>query len=226
MSLVALQKVCKIYGGEGVPVYALREVDFEIDQGDFVCLAGPSGSGKTTLLNMLGCLDRPSSGKVIINGISTGKMSRGQLADLRRRTFGFVFQSFNLLPVLSAAENVEYVLMLQGLAQKERERRVSEAMEAVGLADVRSKRPGQLSGGQQRVAVARAIVGRPEVVLADEPTANLDSKTGEGLINLLLQLNRQRLTTFVLSSHDPSVSERAHRIIDLRDGSIVNRQSR
>lgn len=221
MSLLRLQNLDKIYSDKGVPVHALKGIDLVIEKGAFTCLAGPSGSGKTTLLNIAGCLDRPSAGEVVIDGKSTVNMNRAQLAALRSRMFGFVFQLFNLIPVLSAYENVEYVTLLQGHDKKEREKRVAEALAGVGLADLAAKRPGQLSGGQQqRVAVARAIVGRPAVVLADEPTANLDSATAAELIDLLQQLNRRYSTTFLFSSHDPAVIKRARQVIAMRDGQI------
>lgn len=221
MPLLRLQNVEKIYTDKGVPVQALKGIDLVIERGAFSCLAGPSGSGKTTLLNIAGCLDRTTSGEVVIDGTTTTKMSRAQLAALRSRMFGFVFQLFNLIPVLSAYENVEYVTLLQGLDKKERGQRVAEALAGVGLVDLAAKRPGQLSGGQQqRVAVARAIVGRPAIVLADEPTANLDSATAAELIDLLQELNRRYSTTFLFSSHDPAVIKRARQVIAMRDGQI------
>ena len=223
MALLKLHNVIKTYmDGERSPVTALQATDLLIGPGEFVCLAGPSGAGKTTLLNMMGCIDRPTSGKVLIEGRDTAMLSRGQLARMRRNAFGFVFQSFNLIPVLSAYENVEYVLLLQGVAEDERRQRVRDVLERVGLGRLMDKRPGQLSGGQQqRVAAARAIVGRPLMVLADEPTANLDSKTGEELIDLFSALKQQYQTTFVFSSHDQAVIQRARRILAMRDGRII-----
>lgn len=223
MALLELRNVIKTYmDGERSPVTALQATDLLIGPGEFVCLAGPSGAGKTTLLNMMGCIDRPTSGKVLIEGRDTAMLSRGQLARMRRNAFGFVFQSFNLIPVLSAYENVEYVLLLQRVAEAERRQRVRDVLERVGLDRLMDKRPGQLSGGQQqRVAAARAIVGRPLMVLADEPTANLDSKTGEELIDLFSALKQQYQTTFVFSSHDQAVIQRAGRILAMRDGRIV-----
>jgi putative ABC transport system ATP-binding protein len=227
MPLVTLDNVAKTYMDRGLPVQALQNIDLRIDNGEFTCLAGPSGSGKTTLLNLIGCLDRPSSGAVKILDEQTSRMSRTRLAALRGRTFGFVFQTYNLIPVLTAYENVEYVLLLQGVGSKSRRGRVLDALEGVGLADLAGKRPGQLSGGQQqRVAVARAIVGRPLLVLADEPTANLDSVTAVDLIDLLGQLNTAFGTTFLFSSHDPAVIARAGRIIRLRDGRILADENR
>ncbi len=222
LPFLRLHKVDKTYTDSGVPVRALRGIDLEVEKGAFACLAGPSGSGKTTLLNILGCLDQPTAGEVVIDGYSTGGMNRSRLAALRSRMFGFVFQSFNLIPVLTAYENIEYVTLLQGLAGIERKKRVEQALAGVGLAELAAKRPGLLSGGQQqRVAVARAIVGRPAVVLADEPTANLDSTTAAALIELLQRLNRDHGTTFLFSSHDPAVIGRADRVISMRDGRIV-----
>jgi len=221
LPIARLQGIEKIYTDNGVPVHALHGIDLEIEKGAFVCLAGPSGSGKTTLLNMAGCLDRPSTGEVVIDGSNTAGMSRTRLAELRGRTFGFVFQSFNLLPVLTAFENVEYVALLQEVEKKERANRVREVLAAVGLAGLEDKRPAQLSGGQQqRVAVARAIVGRPAMVLADEPTANLDSATAAELITLLERINNRHGTTFFFSSHDPAVIGRARQVISMRDGRI------
>ena len=223
MALLELRNVVKTYtDGERSPVTALQATDLIIGPGEFVCLAGPSGAGKSTLLNMMGCIDRPTAGKVLIEGRDTATLSRGQLARMRRNAFGFVFQSFNLLPVLSAYENVEYVLLLQGVEEVERRQRVHDVLERVGLGRLMDKRPGQLSGGQQqRVAAARAIVGRPLMVLADEPTANLDSKTGEELIDLFSALKQQYQTTFVFSSHDQAVIQRARRILAMRDGRII-----
>ncbi|MEW6290234.1 MAG: ABC transporter ATP-binding protein [Thermodesulfobacteriota bacterium] len=224
MALVELCSVSKTYmDGESTPLTALQATDLVIGRGEFVCLAGPSGAGKTTLLNIIGCIDRPTAGRVLIEGRDSATLRRGQLAGLRRKAFGFVFQSFNLIAVLSAYENVEYVLLLQGVKLSERQRRVGEALESVGLAQLMHKRPGQLSGGQQqRVAAARAIVGRPLMVLADEPTANLDSQTGEGLIDLFFTLQQQYQTTFVFSSHDQAVIHRARRVLAMRDGRIVS----
>ncbi|MEW6517894.1 MAG: ABC transporter ATP-binding protein [Thermodesulfobacteriota bacterium] len=224
MPLVALHSVSKTYlDGESAPVIALQVSDLRIKRGEFVCLAGPSGSGKTTLLNIIGCIDRPSTGRVLIEGRDTAELRRGQLAGLRRTAFGFVFQSFNLIPVLSAYENVEYVLLLQGVPPAARRQRVGEALARVGLDRLMHKRPGQLSGGQQqRVAAARAIVGRPLLVLADEPTANLDSQTGAELLDVFFALQQQYQTTFVFSSHDPAIIRRARRVLAMRDGRIVS----
>ncbi len=201
---------------------ALAGVSLSVARGEFLCLAGPSGSGKTTLLNLMGILDLPSEGQVEIMGRDSRGLSLRQRAILRRRHLGFIFQAYNLIPVLSVAENVEYPLILAGMEKKERTRRVAEALGVVGVAEHGGKRPGELSGGQQqRAAVARAIAGTPPLVLADEPTGSLDSRTGAALMDLLQGLNRELGTTFIFSSHDPQVIKRARRIVVLRDGQIA-----
>jgi len=221
--LVEVREVSKIYRQGDSEVFALRGVSLNVEAGDFAVLAGPSGSGKTTLLNLIGALDTPSRGNVLFEGRDLGEIRRGQLAELRLRKMGFVFQAYNLVPVLSAYENAEYVLLLQGMKTSERERRVHEVLEQLGLAELAHRRPGEMSGGQQqRVAVARAVAGRPALVLADEPTANLDSKNGTELIELMHRLNRDDGVTFVFSSHDPKVIDRAERLIRLEDGQIVS----
>jgi len=224
MSEVVLEVtgVSKVYLQGSVEVQALCEVDLAVHESDFAVLAGPSGSGKTTLLNLMGALDTPSRGTVRVGGRSLGELKGKQLAELRLRRFGFVFQAYNLIPVLSAYENAEYVLLLQGVPEPERRRRVGEVLEAVGLSELGERRPAELSGGQQqRVAVARALAAEPAVLLADEPTANLDSKTGTELVELMRGLNRDRGVTFVISSHDPKVIDRAERVVQLEDGRVV-----
>jgi len=197
-------------------------VDLDIESGEFTALMGPSGSGKTTLLNIIGGLDDPSAGQVSIDGRNLADMSAMEVSDLRRDRLGFVFQAYNLIPVLSAYENAEFVLMLQGMAAAERRERVMDTLKAVGLEGMENRRPNELSGGQQqRVAVARAIAGEPALVLADEPTANLDSKTGAELIDLMGQLNADRNVTFVFATHDPKVMDAAKRVVWLEDGKIV-----
>jgi putative ABC transport system ATP-binding protein len=187
-----------------------------------MALAGPSGSGKTTLLNLIGGLDTPDRGSIRVSDHAYASLSRHQLADLRLRSIGFVFQSYNLIPVLSALENVEYVMLLQGVSREERRRRAGDIHDVVGLEGLHGRRPAELSGGQQqRVAVARAIVSNPAIVLADEPTANLDSTTGESLLKLMLQMNQERAVTFVFSTHDSMVMDYARRLVLLRDGRIV-----
>ncbi len=200
-------------------VRALDAVDFSATQGDFVVINGPSGSGKSTMLNLLALIDRPTSGEVLFLGEPTGALSEGGLAQLRRDQIGLVFQTFNLIPVLSAFENVEYPLLLTRTSRAERRRRVGALLEVVGLADFARRRPDELSGGQrQRVAVARALVTQPRVVLADEPTANLDSATGRQIMGLLQGLNQNHCVTFVVVTHDPAVAEYAGRVLAIRDG--------
>ncbi len=222
-AIVSCRGVSKIFGSGELAVHALREVDLDILSGDFATLAGPSGSGKTTLLNMIGALDTPSSGHVVIDGQDLGSLSKAQLSDLRLNKVGFVFQAYNLIPVLSARENIEFVLELHGLERDERRQRATDILREVGLEGMEDRRPAQLSGGQQqRVAVARALVSRPRIVLADEPTANLDSKTTEELVRLMYRLNREMGTTFVIGTHDPRVMEHSKRHIELLDGRIAS----
>jgi len=224
-SILRVEGVSKIYRQGQLDVAALRDVTLAIEPGDFAVLAGPSGSGKTTLLNLMGALDRPTSGRVVAGGRDISELSERALASLRLQHIGFVFQAYNLIPVLTAYENAEFVLLLQGVAAPERRRRVEEVLAAVGLTGLEGRRPAELSGGQQqRVAVARAIAAQPDLVLADEPTANLDSKTALELIELMNRLNRERGVTFVVSSHDERVIERAARVIRLEDGAVVSDQ--
>ena len=220
-SVVSLEQVSRVYHKDRLAVHALDGVDLEIDAGDFAVLVGPSGSGKTTLLNMIGALDTPSSGRIRIEGVEIGAMRRAELAEMRLRRIGFVFQEYNLIPVLSALENVEFVMLLQGVPQAERRQRSLALLAELGLEGMEHRRPAELSGGQQqRVAVARAIAARPAIVLPDEPTANLDSKSGAALMDLMRQLNQEQGVTFVFSTHDPMVVERARRVIRLRDGRV------
>ena len=206
-------------GATRVP--ALRGVSLAIEAGEFVAVAGPSGSGKSTLLNLVGCLDHPSSGRVLVGDVDVATLGDDALSDLRSRTIGFIFQTFNLIPVLSAVENVEFPLLFRGSDPAARTR-AERALDAVGLAGFGRHRPDELSGGQrQRVAVARALVTQPAIVLADEPTANLDSATGEAIIALMLEINRRQGTTFLFSTHDPRVMTHAHRVIQLADGKIL-----
>lgn len=221
-TIIELQGVTKVYQQGKIEVPALRGLDLEIQAGEFTALSGPSGSGKTTVLNLIGALDRPTTGRVIIEGRPLDELSRRELSDLRRDRIGFVFQAYNLIPVLSAYENAELVLAAQGVEDAERQRRVSALLEDVGLEGLEDRRPDELSGGQQqRVATARALAAEPAVVLADEPTANLDSETADMLLDMMLDLNRDRGATFVFSTHDPRVMERAHRLIRLVDGQIA-----
>jgi putative ABC transport system ATP-binding protein len=205
-------------------VHALRGIDLDVARGDFMTIAGPSGSGKTTLLNIVGGLDESTEGSVVVEGRDLGALSKSELADLRRTRLGFVFQSFNLSPVLTARENVEFALILRGVAEDERRRRAESILREVGLdEDMINRRPVDLSGGQQqRVAVARAIVGDSSLVLADEPTANLDTENALGLLDIMERLNEERQATFIFSTHDPRVVDRARRRVKLRDGQVVS----
>ena len=217
---VAVRDVSKTYRLGKVTVTALDGVSLAVKAGEFLAVAGPSGSGKTTLLNLIGCLDTPTSGEVMIDGEAIGGLSAGRRADLRARKLGFVFQTFNLIPVLTAWENVEYPLLLQR-RRGDVAGRVRAALEHVGLADRARHRPPELSGGQQqRVAIARALVTEPALVLADEPTANLDSRTGHEIIELMRRLNRERGTTFVFSTHDPRIVNVADRVLEISDGRL------
>jgi putative ABC transport system ATP-binding protein len=221
MSIVSVRDLKREYQQGPHIVHALRSVDLDIEQGEFTALMGPSGSGKTTLLNLVGALDEPTGGTVTIEGRKLGDMSAAARSDLRLERLGFVFQAFNLIPVLSAYENAEFVLMLRGVSAAERRKRVMEMLQAVGLEGLENRRPNELSGGQQqRVAVARAIVGRPALVLADEPTANLDSKTSGELIDLMRQLNEDFGVTFLFATHDPNVMKAARRVVKLVDGRV------
>ena len=218
---VRTQEIWKIFPQEPDPVIAVRGVSLEIESGDFVAMAGPSGSGKTTVLNLLGGLTRPTEGSIWIGGDEITNMPHKTLARLRLERIGFVFQAYNLLPVLSAMENAEFTLLLRGVPANERHSRVRELFDQMGLEGLEDRFPGKLSGGQQqRVAVARAVVGEPALVLADEPTANLDSVASAALLDVMERLNREQGTTFVFSTHDPRVMERARRLITLVDGQI------
>lgn len=220
--IIQCRQVSKSYVQGQVTVAALRQVSLEIEKGGFIALAGPSGSGKTTLLNMIGGLDRPDAGEIHLDGKPIHQLSQGALAEIRLHQIGFVFQSYNLIPVLTAQENVAYVMQLQGVGKKERERRARQILDEVGLEGKYDRRPAALSGGQQqRVAVARAIVSNPAIVLADEPTANLDSTTGAGLLEMMAALNAQRKITFIFSTHDERVMACAHRLVHLRDGRLT-----
>ena len=220
--MIAIEEVRKNYKTKGETVAALRGVSMKIDSGEFTAIAGPSGSGKSTLLNLLGGLDQPDSGKIRIDGQDITSLSDTELCGLRLRKIGFIFQAFNLIPVLSVLENVEYVMLLQGIAAGVRREKCAEVLAEVGLKDHLNRYPAELSGGQQqRVAVARAIVSEPALVLADEPTANLDSRTAGDLLDLMASLNERRKVTFVFSSHDPLVLSRARRIVKLHDGQIT-----
>ena len=222
MQPISLENVHKNYFLDKVKVSALKGITLTIDAGEFTVIAGPSGSGKTTILNLIGCVDTASEGKVVVGGIETGTLSERQLTDLRLHTIGFIFQSFNLIPVLNVIDNIEFPLLLQDkLSPKERRIQVMKFIDRVGLSQYANHRPSELSGGQrQRVAIARALVTKPQIVLADEPTANLDSVTGQNIIDLMKEINTAEKTTFLFSTHDHSIMNQARRIIRLHDGRI------
>ena len=220
-TLIEVRGVTKAFRQGDLEVHALRGVDLEVGTGEFTSLAGPSGSGKTTLLNLLGALDHPTAGTVRLAGNDVSHLGRGDAAEFRLRHVGFIFQAYNLVPVLSAFENAEFTLLLRGVGAPERRAVVEPLLERVGLGEMMKRRPHELSGGQQqRVAVVRALATRPSIVLADEPTANLDSATSEGLLELMAEFNTDLGTTFLFSSHDPVVLEHARRVVWLRDGLV------
>ena len=223
--VVSLRDIVKTYDDDGLKVTAVNGIRLDIVRQRFTMIVGPSGSGKTTLLNLIGCIDVPTSGRIEVCGEDVAKLSDNQITDFRARNIAFVFQNFNLYPVLSAYENVEYPLLLIGMPAKQREERTLAMLEAVGLADQRKHRPNQLSGGQkQRVAIARALVKHPEIVLADEPTANLDSQTGEQIIALMHKVQREQKVSFIFSSHDPQLISRAEDTFVIRDGKLVEQR--
>ncbi len=223
MNVIEIKSLTKIYNGGEVKVKAVNGIDINFKQGEFTAVVGPSGSGKTTFLNMLGGLDRPTSGEVIIGGVNVWGLSSRQLIDFRMNNIGFVFQSYNLIPVLTAGENVEFIMQLQGKPKKERDLRTKELLEAVGIGDRIKSRPSKLSGGQQqRVAVARALASKPEFILADEPTANLDSSSTTSLLELMSQMNKKFNTTFIFATHDQRVMDKARRIVTIEDGKILS----
>ena len=222
MQVVQVENVTRDYTIGEVTTQALRGVDLAIERGEFVTLVGPSGSGKTTLLQLIGCLDQPTSGRVLINGRDVSRLNRNQRADIRRNEIGFIFQFFALIPTLNAYENVEMPLLLRAMGAAERRERVLHLLEEVGLADRADHRPDQLSGGeQQRVAIARALATDPTLVLADEPTANLDTANGQQVMEIMARLNEATGVTFVFATHDPRVIKYARRVITLRDGMVV-----
>ena len=221
MALIDLNNVSKIYDGTAVPVKAVDEVNLKIEEGEFTAIVGPSGSGKTTLLNLIGGLDQPTEGKIFVDGSDISKFKPDELINFRLHHIGFVFQAYNLIPVFTAKENVEFIMLLQKIPKAEREKKAIEFLKAVGLQDRINSKPTELSGGQQqRVAVARALASTPSFVLADEPTANLDSVSADSLLDLMEGLNRDHKMTFVFSTHDNRVIQRAHRVITLRDGAV------
>lgn len=221
-AVISTFEVCRYFGDDQeTMVKAVDRVSIEIEPGEFTAIVGPSGSGKTTLLHLLGGLDNPTSGSVELSGTNIADMSGATLSDFRRDHIGFIFQSYNLIPVFSAEENIEYIMLLQGVDASERKRRVADMLQQIGLEGLGNRRPNKLSGGQQqRVAIARAMVSRPQIILADEPTANLDSKNGIALLDLMKELNQQSKMTFVFSTHDEKIMSRASRLIHMHDGEI------
>lgn len=222
-TVIDAHNISKVYNPATIPVYAVNNVHLHLNRGEFTALVGPSGSGKTTLLNMIGGLDKPDEGNIFINGVDITKLSANELIDFRLRNIGFVFQSFNLIPVLTAKENVEFIMQLQNMNKEERNKRVGKLFKEIGLEDKLNVRPSKLSGGQQqRVAVARALASKPQFVLADEPTANLDSKSASNLLDIMSLLNKEENITFLFSTHDQRVIDRARRVITLVDGKIAS----
>lgn len=225
--LIKVTNLCRYFGEGDVQVKALDALDLTIERGEFTATIGPSGSGKSTLLQLIGGLDVPTAGSIELAGKDIAHMSGRELSDFRRDHIGFIFQAYNLIPVLSAEENIEYVMLLQGVDPAERKRRVGDIMEKVGLQGYEHRLPAQLSGGQQqRVAVARAMVSQPDIILADEPTANLDSATGIALLEIMKELNEEENMTFIFSTHDPKIMERARRLVHMEDGKIVKDERR
>jgi len=222
-NIIESHNLSKVYNPDTIPVCAVNGVDLQVEEGEFTALVGPSGSGKTTLLNLIGGLDYPTGGNVKVGGVDITDMSENKLIDFRLKNIGFVFQAYNLIPVLTASENVEFVMLLQKTSKRERETRAIELLNEVGLKDKLNKRPSELSGGQQqRVAVARALASKPRFILADEPTANLDSKSTENLLDIMAKLNKEDNMTFIFSTHDQRVIDKARRVVTLVDGKIVS----
>lgn len=225
MALIQTEKLEKTFRGEAFEVHAVANITLNIEQGEFSAIVGPSGSGKTTLLNLLGGLDHPSSGRILIDGKDIGLMKEKELIDFRLHNIGFVFQSYNLIPVFTVEENISFLMELQGYFKEERKQRTNDLLKIIGLADRARTRPANLSGGeQQRVAVARALAAKPRFVLADEPTANLDTKSAENLLNMMMRLNKEENMTFIFSTHDPRIMAKANRIITLEDGRMIKEQ--
>ncbi len=221
MSIIQIKDLHKVYDETRVPVYALNGVDLTIEEGEFTAIVGPSGSGKTTLLNMIGGLDKPTRGEVIIDGTEVGSLKPKKLIDFRLHNIGFVFQAYNLIPVLTAMENVAFIMQLQGQSKDKRHQRAKDLLAAVGIADKADQRPGNLSGGQQqRVAVARALASEPKFILADEPTANLDSSSTNELLDIMQKMNEESKITFLFSTHDKRVMDKAKRIVTIDDGKV------
>jgi putative ABC transport system ATP-binding protein len=226
-AVIAARGVTKTYTEDDVQVHALRGVDLNVERGEFTAVVGPSGSGKTTFLNIISGLDKPSDGTVLLHGRELAGLSGRELSDFRRDNIGFIFQAYNLVPVLTVAENVEYIMLLQGVDKNERRARVERILEEIGLVGMSDRLPTKLSGGQQqRVAIARAMVSRPQLILADEPTANLDSTTGGELLDMMHRLNQETGMTFLFSTHDTMVMERARRVVVLKDGKVDSDEER
>lgn len=222
-TVIDVHNISRVYNPETIPVYAVNNVHLHLERGEFTALVGPSGSGKTTLLNMIGGLDKPDQGNIMINGVDITRLSAKELIDFRLKNIGFVFQSYNLIPVLTAKENVEFIMLLQGVKKKERDERVKQLFKQISMDEKLDVRPAQLSGGQQqRVAVARALASKPQFILADEPTANLDSKSAANLLDIMAELNVKENITFLFSTHDQRVISRARRVITLVDGKIAS----
>ena len=223
MKVIEINRVHKIYNDSEVKVHAVNDISLHFEEGEFAAIVGPSGSGKTTLLNLIGGLDNPSDGEITIGGTRIDKLKGSKLIDFRLNNIGFVFQSYNLIPVLTAQENVEFIMQLQGVPVKNRRLRTRELLESVGLGDRLDSRPAKLSGGQQqRVAVARALASKPKFILADEPTANLDSVSTENLLDIMEKLNHEEKITFIFSTHDSRVVKKAHRVITVEDGKVIS----
>lgn len=226
-NIIVTEGLTKTYSDEGVPVPAVRGVDLAIRSGEFTAIVGPSGSGKTTFLNIISGLDKATEGRVWLRGQLISEMNARKLSDFRRDNIGFIFQAYNLIPVLTVEENIEYIMLLQGVPKKERHERVMRILKDVGLEGFEERRPPQISGGQQqRVAIARAMVSQPALILADEPTANLDSKTGGDLVDMMRELNEKTGMTFIFSTHDHTVMRKARRLISLRDGQVASDEVR
>tara|TARA_B100000609_G_C17099826_1_gene373959 strand:- start:37 stop:720 length:684 start_codon:yes stop_codon:yes gene_type:complete len=227
MSIIEAKDITKVYNHTVVPVKALNGINLQIEKGEFTAIVGPSGCGKTTLLNILGGLDDPTNGEVTLAGTNITKMKGGDLIDFRLKNIGFVFQAYNLIPVLTTLENVEFIMLLQKRAKKERDARAMDLLKQMGIEDKANQRPSQLSGGQQqRVAVARALASKPQFILADEPTANLDSQSTSSLLDIMAKMNKEEGATFVFSTHDQRVIDKAKRIVTLEDGKIISDETR
>jgi putative ABC transport system ATP-binding protein len=227
MNVIETKGLTKVYDDSAVSVTAVNGVSLSFEEGEFTSVVGPSGCGKTTFLNMIGGLDEPTEGKAIVAGVDLGELSSRELTDFRLRNIGFVFQAYNLIPVFTARENVEFIMQMRGMPEKERKRRAEEVLTAVGLGDRLDARPAKLSGGQQqRVSVARALAPKPKFIIADEPTANLDSKSTGDLLDMMLDMNREEKVTFIFSTHDRRVTERARRLVTLEDGKVKKDETR